>query len=263
VCGEDLQPRVTAGLVRPAPTRNIGPEAVAGAVAEAGPPLREARPEPLAVNDTQVDGTARFAPAARSSAPMWTASFGSLAVAPAPQQATPAPSAPLQAAPAPADPQPELNRCARCASELEEEARFCSYCGTSVHVEDAAAHEGGVPEAQNYTVVAPPRLDTVVTPRSAPLQELPDPAAERARGTTPGLKLPSSMPDFLRDVDLRIVAITFASVALVAAVLVHLFSSSTVPGFTAAEANLRTHVLAAEWLLAGILVALIGLLAKR
>jgi hypothetical protein len=68
---------------------------------------------------------------------------------------------------------------------------------------------------------------------------------------------------FLQNLDLRVVAIGFASVGLLAAVLAHLFAPSSVPGFSPAEASVQTHLVAVEWLLAGILVALIGLLAKR
>jgi hypothetical protein len=59
------------------------------------------------------------------------------------------------------------------------------------------------------------------------------------------------------------VATGFALFALGLAVLVHLFAPNAIPGYSVAELDLKVQMRAVEWLLAGILVALVGLLVKR
>jgi hypothetical protein len=54
-----------------------------------------------------------------------------------------------------------------------------------------------------------------------------------------------------------------AAVALMAAALVHFLGASPLPGFTPAELDLKVQMRAIEWLLAGILLAVVGLLLKR
>jgi hypothetical protein len=252
VCGNDLQPRATAELAQPAPTFKLNPEFV---------PVLPEVPTPVqhAVRETQIDGTVRaragWSGGRPASAPLWSAGRGQLAVAPALE--------------------PEIGRCPGCSSELEEGARFCSYCGGSVAgLEDDMPAAGDAPRGEasaadvDDSPAMPQALDTVVTPPHLIARDTLELVADRPR-REPNLtdRLPGWVPKgllaFLRDLDPRIVAISFASVALLAAILAHLFAPSSVPGFSPAEANLQTHILAAEWLLAGILVALIGLLAKR
>ena len=55
----------------------------------------------------------------------------------------------------------------------------------------------------------------------------------------------------------------FALFALGLAVLVHLFAPNAIPGYSVAELDLKVQMRAVEWLLAGVLVALVGLLVKR
>jgi hypothetical protein len=59
------------------------------------------------------------------------------------------------------------------------------------------------------------------------------------------------------------VATGFALFALGLAVLVHLFAPNAIPGYSVAELDLKVQMRAVEWLLAGVLVALVGLLVKR
>lgn len=58
-------------------------------------------------------------------------------------------------------------------------------------------------------------------------------------------------------------AVGFALVALGMVVLVHLAAPSEIPGYSAAELDLKVQMRAVEWLLAAILAALLGLLLKR
>jgi hypothetical protein len=58
-------------------------------------------------------------------------------------------------------------------------------------------------------------------------------------------------------------AAAFAVFALLTAMLVHVFAPSTLADYSAAELSLKTQMRAVEWLLAGALMALVGLLAKR
>lgn len=59
------------------------------------------------------------------------------------------------------------------------------------------------------------------------------------------------------------VVIGFALFALLIAMLVHLVAPNAVPGYSAAELDFKVQMRAVEWLLAGVLVALVGLLLKR
>lgn len=58
-------------------------------------------------------------------------------------------------------------------------------------------------------------------------------------------------------------AMGFALFALGIAVLVHLFAPNAIPGYSAAELDMKVQLRAIEWLLAGVLIALAGLLVKR
>jgi hypothetical protein len=58
-------------------------------------------------------------------------------------------------------------------------------------------------------------------------------------------------------------AVGFALIALGIAALVHFFAPSAVAGYSAAEFDLKVQMRAVEWLLAGILVGIVGLLLKR
>jgi hypothetical protein len=58
-------------------------------------------------------------------------------------------------------------------------------------------------------------------------------------------------------------AVCFALFSLAVAMLVHAFAPSAVPGYSAPELDLKVQMRAVEWLLAGILFALVGLLVKR
>ena len=250
VCGENLQPRQTAGLTQPAPTFNLDPE-FAPVVSQT--PL----PVPHAVRETKIDGTAPAWAGGPggwpSSAPLRTVAvgWGQLAVAPALD--------------------PAIGRCPQCSSDLEEGARFCSYCGGSVAgLEDDGRAAGDAPRDETPagsvvdTLDESQPLDTVVTPpRVVARDTLELVAARPVEPARAEWRLPDNVEAFLKNLDLRVVAIGFASVGLLAAFLAHLFAPSSVPGFSPAEANVQTHLVAVEWLLAGILAALIGLVAKR
>ena len=55
----------------------------------------------------------------------------------------------------------------------------------------------------------------------------------------------------------------FALFALGIAVLVHVFAPSAIPGYSAAEVDAKVQMRAVEWLLAGLVAGVVGLLAKR
>jgi len=55
----------------------------------------------------------------------------------------------------------------------------------------------------------------------------------------------------------------FAIFALLVALLVHVFGPSSLPSYSPAEVSLKVQMRAVEWLLAGILAAAVGMIAKR
>jgi hypothetical protein len=84
------------------------------------------------------------------------------------------------------------------------------------------------------------------------------PAVPVAAPPAPVEARPSDSPTFTTQV-----IVGFALFALLIAILVHLVAPSTIPGYSAAELALKVQMRAIEWLLAGVLVALVGLLLKR
>ncbi len=62
---------------------------------------------------------------------------------------------------------------------------------------------------------------------------------------------------------LRAAVVGFAVIALLAALGTQMFGPSEAPGFTRAELDLKLQMRAVEWLLAGILVSLAGLVMSR
>jgi hypothetical protein len=59
------------------------------------------------------------------------------------------------------------------------------------------------------------------------------------------------------------VAVGLAFFAVGTAVSVHLFAPDAIPGYSAAEVDLKVHLRAVEWLLAAVLFGLVGVLFKR
>jgi len=160
--------------------------------------------------------------------------------------------------------------CPQCAEELEREAHFCSQCGTTVDrpetpsqplasqplaapssplVEpEPVAEEKPVKPVRNtlHLVSAPP--DTIATD---PAELMPPPSSRPSRLTS------------LSTADITTIALVCACAALLAAAGSHLFSPRAIPGFSPAEVDVKVQMRSVQWLLAGILAALVGLLARR
>jgi hypothetical protein len=155
--------------------------------------------------------------------------------------------------------------CIVCAEELEQDAHFCSQCGTTV----AAASASSTPlESTSAPLVEPETAPEAETPRpvrntlhlvSAP----PDTVAADPAELLPPPSTGTSLSTFLSTVDVSTVALVCACAALVAAAGAHLFGPQSLPGFSAAEVDAKIQMRAVQWLLAGILAALVGLLTRR
>jgi hypothetical protein len=177
--------------------------------------------------------------------------------------------------------------CVSCGNPLEREARFCSECGTTVAPPPAPA---AVDEPRQPTVVIPPALGGPVRPASTGSRDrAPDETAPLDFMATPvSIELPTEAVEDEeeddRDVDTAFLgserapvswsalgvpvwvpaaAAGLAAVAFIAAAVVHLLGAPALPGFTPAELDLKVQIRAIEWLMAGMLLALVGLLLKR
>jgi len=97
--------------------------------------------------------------------------------------------------------------------------------------------------------VAPARSAAEPVREERELPEPPPPRDPMRSSDTPLLRAPA--------------AAAFALVALGIAVLVHFLAPNAMAGYSRPELDLTVQMRAVEWLLAGILVALVGLLIKR
>jgi hypothetical protein len=165
--------------------------------------------------------------------------------------------------------EPAPNRCPACGSPLEREASFCSECGAATHTGEFASP--ALPEIDVPDVVVRPEEDAsfeeevVVPPVAASEPDIDQtPVAEdelNRTGPIPVVREPTPADPWSGWVP--VVAAGFALFALLIAVLVHVFGPSSLPNYSPAEVNSKIQMRAVEWLLAGILAALVGILAKR
>ncbi len=188
-------------------------------------------------------------------------------------------------APQPA-PAPNLNQCAACGGSLESEAGFCSDCGAPTHTGEFVSPLPPEPEPGPQFVLEPEPIpvsdrfeqyrayepdvilyeEEVVIPPAAvrePIfmqEESIDPELIRT-GPIPVVRRPEPADSWSNWVPAT--AAGFAVFALLVAVLVHLLGPSSLPNHTPAEVDLKIQMRAIEWLLAGILIAVLGLLAKK
>lgn len=186
-------------------------------------------------------------------------------------------------APQPA-PESNLDPCAACGSPLEREAGFCSDCGAPTHTGEFVSPLPPEPEPEfvlepeplpvserfeQYRAYEPDVIlyeEEVVIPQAAdrePIfmhEESIDPELIRT-GPVPIVRHPEPADSWSGWVPAT--AAGFAVFALLVAVLVHLLGPSSLPNHTPAEVDLKIQMRAIEWLLAGILIAMLGLLAKK
>jgi hypothetical protein len=155
--------------------------------------------------------------------------------------------------------------CAACGNHLEVGARFCGVCGSPVapepepELEEVVVYDDGeLPlEALEDSREERTYEDVVVLPERTERVARPEPV-ERVDRRRPAPSDPLSSLSWLPPV-----AAGFAAFALLIALLVHALAPSAVAGYSPAELDLKVQMRAVTWLLAGILVALVGLLAKR
>jgi hypothetical protein len=214
---------------------------------------------------------------------------------PAPVDVAPQPAAPpIEVAARPAAPQPAAPQPAAPPPPVLEPVAAPEPPPPPVHVPDM--HVEPAPRAISYeTLVEPqPAAPPLAPPPAAPAVE--ETAARPSRVTSPHLREVVWGEDFDDDLDeqtsvepvtvarerdeapprddasigllagmpwLAPVAAGFAVFALLIALLVHVFAPNVVSGYSPAELDLKVQMRAVEWLLAGIIVALVGLLAKR
>jgi len=173
-------------------------------------------------------------------------------------------------------PEPGSNLCRRCDSRLEAGATFCSECGSAVTTGEYTSPPLPPSEPELLDDVAPvesfapepafdglePEEDVVVVPSAPPV------AASYLEDDDPDLTGPIVVEPAAARVDdawswVPTAAAVFAIVALLTALLVHVVAPSSLPGYSAAELSLKIQMRAVEWLLAGAVIALVGVLAKR
>lgn len=155
--------------------------------------------------------------------------------------------------------------CAACGNHVEVGARFCWACGSPVAPEPEPELEEVVvydDDELPLEALEEPREertyeDVVVLPERTERVERTEPAERKDRREPASSDLLSSLSW------LPPVAAGFAVFALLIALLVHALAPSAVAGYSPAELDLKVQMRAVTWLLAGILVALVGLLAKR
>jgi hypothetical protein len=193
--------------------------------------------------------------------------------------------------------------CPACGASLEHEARFCSDCGATTQTGEYASpplpdepldEPEVVRESEVVRAVTAPQEeyvpvedDVVVVPAELEREAVEDRAAAEDRvapmrapdrtGPVPVLRPvappvvrapqrgPERTPLSAEDAWAWVTpaAAAFAVFALLVAMLVHLFAPSTLPDYSAAELSLKIQMRAVEWLLAGTLIGIVGLLAKR
>jgi uncharacterized OB-fold protein len=164
--------------------------------------------------------------------------------------------------------------CPACMDELEYEAYYCSQCGSPIEMiaYPSSGELRASDELRAQVDVARPEPDTIerVNPAKPARNTLhlvsPPPdtvAADPAELLAPPVAPRRPVSALLQGTDIGTIALVCACAALVAAVGVHLFSPRIIEGFTPAEVDLKIQLRAAQWLLVGILSALVGLLARR
>jgi hypothetical protein len=162
------------------------------------------------------------------------------------------------------------DRCPACDIPLERDAVFCSGCGTTLQTgefaspplpdEDVALEEDVVVPRE----IAPePEYEHAFEPAFEPAFERADDDAAvfNRTGPIPVVRTPASAEPWFTWVPA--VAAGFAVFAVLMALLVHAFGPSSLPGYSPAEVSLKVQMRAVEWLLAGILAAGVGIIAKR
>jgi hypothetical protein len=161
--------------------------------------------------------------------------------------------------------------CAACGNHVEVGARFCWACGRPVAPEPEPELEEVVVYDDDeipLEALEEPRQertyeDVVVVPERTERAERPKPAERTERMERMDRRRPASSDPLSSLSWLPPVAAGFAVFALLIALLVHALAPSAVAGYSPAELDLKVQMRAVTWLLAGILVALVGILAKR
>jgi hypothetical protein len=154
---------------------------------------------------------------------------------------------------------PELGTesCPACGDPLEREAKFCSGCGATISTGEFASPP--IPEPDDVSFEEVVVTHDFVEPEIEPI-----PVVERRAnrtGPVPVVRTPATGEPWYAWVPMA--AAAFAVFALVIAMLVHVFGPSSLPNYTPAEVSLKVQMRAIEWLLAGILAAGVGVIAKR
>jgi hypothetical protein len=168
--------------------------------------------------------------------------------------------------------------CEQCGEGLEPEARFCSFCGSTVGAEEPVVAEATPAPAEPVPAVLapeepaertqiagspPPRASGTTVLRFEPRRPSESSIEGIPGGSAPTEPEPGKASWLDAGFDVRTITLGLAALALVAAVAIHVIGPAGAPGMTAGELELSVHLRAAEWLLGGILVALLGLLARR
>jgi len=157
-------------------------------------------------------------------------------------------------------PVPEVgpDRCPTCDGPLEREAKFCSGCGATIHTGEFASPPLPDEDVSFEEDVVVPR-DLASEPSFDPIPD--DDAPFNRTGPVPVVREPAPADPWLSWAPA--VAAGFAVFALLMALLVHAFGPSSLPGYSPAEVSLKVQMRAVEWLLAGVVAAAIGIIAKR
>jgi hypothetical protein len=153
------------------------------------------------------------------------------------------------------------DRCPACEGPLERDAKFCSGCGATIHTGEIASPP--LPDGVSFDeeVVVPhdlaaeppfdPDTDDAPFNRTGPIPIVREPIVREPAAIDPWLAWAPA------------VAAGFALFAVLMALLVHVFGPSSLPGYSPAEVSLKVQMRAVEWLLAGVVAAGIGMIAKR
>ena len=157
-------------------------------------------------------------------------------------------------------PVPEIgpDRCPVCDGPLEQGARFCSGCGTTVQTGEFASPPLPDEDVSFEEEVVVPH-DLAVEPSLEPIPD--DDAPFNRTGPIPIVREPAPADPWFSWAPA--VAAGFAVFALLMALLVHAFGPSSLPGYSPAEVSLKVQMRAVEWLLAGVVAAALGIIAKR
>ena len=157
-------------------------------------------------------------------------------------------------------PAPEVgsDRCPACDGPLEREAKFCSGCGATIHTGELASPP--LPDEDvsfEEDVVVPRELG----PEPPFDPDVDDDAPFNRTGPVPIVRAPAPADPWFSWAPA--VAAGFAVFAILMALLVHAFGPSSLPGYSPAEVSLKVQMRAVEWLLAGVVAAAVGIIAKR